>query len=390
MSASGQSLVIATAPFVREGSTTNRMMYDVLLALVPVVGAAMYFFGITTLLVILASSAGACVAEFALSRGKGRTSKLPGAIGLITIVVLAVLLGLVKVVGAPRLGAAALLVIVVGSIGVCLTGLAVDRREKRTSTLMDGSALLTGVLLALTLPPAIPLWMAYLGGAISIGLGKAIFGGLGRNMFNPALVGRAFLQAAFPIALTTWTAPSGGFFSIPASTFTFPMMKSADVVSTASPLGLAKFEGQFTDTVNLWWGNCAGSLGETSAVVLLVAAAFLLFRRTFDWRLLVSTVLGVAIFGGVMHLASPDNYPGPLFMVFAGGALFAAVFMVTDPVTSPLTKKGSWIFGLGVGFLMVLIRLFGGLPEAAMYAVLLMNAAVPHIDRYTQPRRFGG
>lgn len=390
MSASGQSLVIATAPFVREGTTTNRMMYEVIFALLPVVGVAMYFFGITTLLVILASSAGACVAEFALSRGKNRSSKLPAIIALVTGVVLAVLLALIPLVGAPRLGFPALVVLIVGSIGVCLAGLVVDRREKQDNTLLDGSAVLTGVLLALTLPPAIPLWMAYLGGVVSIGLGKAIFGGLGRNLFNPALVGRAFLQAAFPIALTTWTAPSGGFFSIQASTFAFPMLQAADVVSTASPLGLAKFEGEITDTVNLWWGNCAGSLGETSAVVLLIAAAFLLFRRTFDWRLFVSTVLGVAVFGGVMHLASPDNYPGPLFMVFAGGALFAAVFMVTDPVTSPLTKKGSWIFGLGVGFLMVLIRLFGGLPEAAMYAVLLMNAAVPHIDRYTQPRRFGG
>ena len=332
MTKPAQPLVIATAPFVREGSTTNRIMGEVLLALLPVMAAALYFFGISALLVVLSACAGACLVEWMTN------------------------------VGGWRLG-----------------------------TLKDGSALLTGVLLAFTLPPAIPLWMAFLGGAVSIGLGKAIWGGLGRNMFNPALVGRAFLQASFPIATTTWTAPGGGFFEIPASTFAPPFFKSAtDVVSSATPLGLAKFQGEVTSAVEVFWGNTGGSLGETSAAVLVLAAAYLILKKTFDWRLCVSTVASVGVFAGIMWLVNSEAYPPPGFMVLSGGLLFGAVFMVTDPVTSPLSKKGAWIFGIGVGFLVVLIRLFGGLPEAVMYAILLMNAATPHIDRYTQSRQFGG
>ena len=333
-----EPLVIATAPFVREGATTNRIMGEVLLALVPVMAASLYFFGITALLVVLSSCAGACCVEWMTNGGKG------------------------------------------------------------LGTLKDGSALLTGALLAFTLPPAIPLWMAFLGGAVAIGLGKAIWGGLGRNLFNPALVGRAFLQASFPTALTTWTPPGGGFLDVPASTFAPPFFKSAvDVVSQATPLGTAKFKGddgiwtgEVTSAIDAFFGNTGGSLGETSAAILLLAAVYLFWKRTFDWRLCVSTIIGCGFFAGVMWLINADLYPPPTFMVLSGGLLFGSVFMVTDPVTTPLSKRGAWIFGMGVGFLVVLIRLFGGLPEAVMYSILLMNAATPHIDRYTQSRQFGG
>ncbi|MBZ0273646.1 RnfABCDGE type electron transport complex subunit D [bacterium] len=326
-------LVISTAPFDRQGGTTNRMMAEVLIALAPVALAAIWFFGVVAILVPLAAAAGACLVEW----------------------------------------------------------LAGDR--KGLGSLRDGSALLTGLLLAYTLPPGVALWIAFLGGAVAIGLGKLIWGGLGQNIFNPALVGRAFLQAAFPTVMTTWTAPGQDFFHISGQTFAAPLMHgSVDGVTAATALGRLKFQHDPTalDLSPLFWGNTGGSLGETSAFLLIAAALFLIARRTFDWRLFVSTLAGAAAVSGALFLANTDKYPNPLFMLFAGGLMFGAVFMVTDPVTSPITPKGAWIFGAGVGLLVVIIRLFGGLPESVMYSILLMNALTPHINRKTQPRRFGG
>lgn len=325
-------LDLATAPHVTSGLSTRRLMGEVLLATVPVIVAAAWAFGAAALLVVAASALGATATERLLSRS------------------------------GSRLG-----------------------------SLADGSALLTGVLLALTLPPSIPLWMAFLGGAIAIGLGKAIWGGLGGNLFNPALVGRAFLQAAFPTVLTTWYPHGGGFFDFPASTFAPPLLRSsADVVTTATPLALAKFDAQVTGSGALLLGDRAGSLGETCGLLLIVLCLILAWRRVFDWRLPLATFLAVIAASGALHLAQPDVHPVPTFMLLAGGLLFGAVFMVTDPVTTPITPRGAWIFGLGVGLLVVLIRRFGGLAEGVMYAILLMNAVTPLINRATQPRVFGG
>ena len=324
-------LDIASAPYMHRGLSTRRLMYEVLGSLGVVVASAVYFFGLSALLLILASTLGAVGAEWLL------------------------------------------------------------RRRGSANTLGDGSALLTGVLLALTLPPALPLWMAVLGGAVGVALGKTIWGGLGQNLFNPALVGRAFLQAAFPVPLTTWVAPGQGFFNLSASSLAFPGAHvPVDVTTMATPLGLAKFEGTFTALRPLLLGNTAGSLGETAGWILIVCGLYLGLRQVFDWRLVVSTLVTVIVASGVMHWVNPERNPGPLFMIFSGGLLFAVVFMVTDPVTSPITVKGAWIFGGGVGILVVLIRLYGGLPEGVMYAILLMNSATPLINRFTQPRRFGG
>jgi electron transport complex protein RnfD len=333
MSTGTPDLVLSTAPFDRTAVTTPRVMLEVLAAALLVLLAACWNFGIGALLVVGAAVAGAVGTEWLFTRSQA------------------------------------------------------------VSTLGDYSAALTGVLLGLTLPPAIPLWMAFLGGVAGVGLGKLIFGGLGQNLFNPALVGRAFLQAAFPTAITTWSAPveSGGFLSLPRSLLAAPMMGAeVDAVSAATPLGLAKFENQLTDLGSLFLGNTAGSLGETSAALLLVCGVWLGVRRMFDWRLPVSTLLSVAIFAGGLHWIDPQSYSPPGFMLLSGGLLFGAVFMVTDPVTTPTTPRGAWIFGAGVGLLVVLIRTFGGLPEGVMYAILLMNAATPHIARHTQPRPFGG
>lgn len=326
-------LVITTAPFQEPPVTTPRVMAEVLLALVPVALAACWYFGVGVFLTIGAAVLGAVGTEWLFTRGSGRAA------------------------------------------------------------IKDGSAVLTGVLLAFTVPPGMPLWMVFLGGVVAIGLGKLIWGGLGQNLFNPALVGRAFLQAAFPTAITTFSAPVGpgqSLWSVPGSLFAAPLMRpDVDVVSSATPLGLAKFDGQVTEALPLLVGNTGGSVGETCAALLIVCGLWLAFRRVFDWRLLVSSVVGVALVSWIVHSIRPAACPGPLFMVLSGGFLFGAVFMVTDPVTTPTTTRGAWIFGLGVGFLVVLIRGFGGLAEGMMYAILLMNAMTPLINSATQPRVFG-
>jgi electron transport complex protein RnfD len=231
--------------------------------------------------------------------------------------------------------------------------------------------------------------MAFLGGFAGIGLGKVVWGGLGNNLFNPALVGRAFLQAAFPTVITTWSPPTG-IGSIHASNFAVPFFQAPpDAVTTATPLNFMKFAHEFAPTMDLFRGNVAGSLGETSAGVILLVGIVLALRRTFDWRIPVSILVTVAVFSGIMHIVDAARYPSALFMLFSGGLMFGTVFMATDPVTSPIAPRATWLFGMGIGVLVVLIRLWGGLPEAVMYAILIMNAVSPLLERSSQPRAFG-
>lgn len=282
-------------------------------------------------------------------------------------------------------GAGALLV-----IGASILGAVVTERALGGATLPDGSAVLTGLLLGLTLPAGFPLWMAFVGGFAAIGFGKAIFGGLGQNVFNPALLGRAFLQASFPVAITTWPVVGEAAPAIRGDLFAIPFMspRVPDVVTEATPLGAMKFEGVTTDVLPLLTGSTGGSLGETSAVLLLLGGAYLAAKRYLDWRIPVAIFATVGLLSWGLH-ALDGSYPGPGFMLFSGGLVLGAVYMATDPVTSPVTARGAWIFGAGIGLLVVLIRIWGGLPEGVMYAILLMNALVPFIGRATRPRIFG-
>ncbi len=257
--------------------------------------------------------------------------------------------------------------------------------------MLDGSGVITGVLLGLTLPVGLPLWMAFLGGTFAIGFGKLIFGGLGQNVFNPALLGRAFLQAAFPVWMTTWPAvgDAGPWFRFQATNFALPLMNPAvDAVTGATPLGLMKFEGTTTAATDLAFGTVSGSVGETSAIVILVCGGYLALRNYLNWRIPVGVFATVAVLSGLLHLLNAE-YPGPLFMLFSGGLMIGAVYMATDMVTSPVSNLGAWVFAAGIGLLTVIIRIWGGLPEGVMYAILLMNALVPFINRATQPRVFG-
>ena len=321
-------LVIAASPHVRGTVTTPVIMWNVVGSLVPLVAAATYFFGPSAFLVISAAVAGAVLTEHLLGKG---------------------------------------------------------------TTISDGSAAITGLLLGLTLPAGMPMWMAFIGGAIGIGFGKLLFGGLGYNIFNPALFGRAFLQAAFPVAITTWPAVGGAvkWWSLRGDNFALPFMSAhADAITAATPLGLMKFEAKGTALVNLFLGNTGGSLGETSALLILLCGGYLAWRGFLNWRTPVSILATVAVFAGILHVVNA-RYPSPVFMLCSGGLMLGAVFMATDMVTSPVTNGGKWVFGAGIGVLVVLIRVWGGLPEGVMYAILLMNAVVPFINKATQPRVFG-
>ena len=241
---------------------------------------------------------------------------------------------------------------------------------------LDGSALVTGMLLALTLPPNSPFWMVMVGSFIAIAFGKQVFGGVGFNIFNPALIGRAFLLAAWPGKATAWTAPIS--WATWAQSFSLnPGSWIVDGVTTATPLALLKLQNETTPLADLFFGTISGSLGETSALAILIGGAYLLYKGTVTWHIPFSYI-------GTAFLLSFLLGQDPLFHVFAGGLLFGAFFMATDVVTSPITKLGRIIFGAGAGVLTIVIRVFGGFPEGVCYSILLMNGVTPLIDRYTR------
>ncbi|MFN0054788.1 MAG: RnfABCDGE type electron transport complex subunit D [Planctomycetales bacterium] len=248
------------------------------------------------------------------------------------------------------------------------------RMRGRPSTLSDGSVTVTALIFALSLPPLLSWYATAIGMITAVALGKMAFGGLGFNVFNPAMVGRAFLMLSFPIEMTSWADP----LTVHATT-------------QATPLAAAKFSGQMTDVAALFFGNVSGSLGETSALAMLVGGLWILWRRAADWRLTFGMIVGVAAMGLLQSLtADPSRSLGVLRHLCAGSVLFAAFFIVTDPVTSPLTRSGRWMFGLLVGVLTMTIRWFGGYPEGVMFSVLLANAVVPLIDRATPTTPVGG
>ncbi len=321
MSKVEKTLILQSSPHLRDRESVPRIMYTVVLALVPPIAASLYFFRLRAAVLLFS-----CV--------------------LASLTTEALFLWL---------------------------------RKKPFFFILDGSAIITGLLLAMTLPPSIPLDIAVLGAFVAISLGKQVFGGLGYNIFNPALVGRAFLQSAFPVAMTTW---------IP------PVTLKVDTATFATPLGNLKFQhalslGTLTPLKELFWGNIGGCLGETSAFAILLGASYLIYRRTIDWRIPLGIITSLFIFTGALWIASPFKFAPPLFHLFAGGLLIGAFFMATDMVTSPLHKTGIWIYSVGIGLIISLIRLFGGFPEGVMYSILFMNAFVPLLNRFTRPRILG-
>lgn len=247
---------------------------------------------------------------------------------------------------------------------------------KTKVSISDGSAALTGLLLAMNLPSNLPWWMVIIGSMAAIGLGKMCYGGLGNNLFNPALVGRVFLLISFPAAMTVWPVPEP---------FNMAYM---DAQTAATPLSMMKSDQMLPPILSTIIGNEGGSMGEVSAIALLLGGVFLLCKKVITWHIPVSILATVALFTGIMHLVDPMAYENPLWHLCSGGLLLGAIFMATDYVTSPMTTRGQLLYGVGIGLITVVIRLWGSYPEGVSFAILLMNAATPLIDKYILPKRF--
>ncbi|MEJ2197135.1 MAG: RnfABCDGE type electron transport complex subunit D [Desulfuromonadales bacterium] len=321
-----QQLYLSSSPHVHSGETTPSVMRAVLYSLVPACGVAVYFFGIPALSVLL-----------------------------------------------------------IATLGCLATEVVCQRLMRQPVTIADGSAAITGVLLALNLPPTSPWWLTLLGAVIAIAIGKQVYGGLGSNPFNPALVARVVLLISFPVQMTTWSAPA-------------PLGSGLDLVTTATPLGEWKNAVMLTGAMpaemqgsmaGYFLGNMPGCIGEVSALALLLGAGYLFYRRILTWHIPATYIGTVVLLSGAFWLINPAKYPNPVFHLVTGGLVLGAFYMATDMVTTPVSIRGMLIFGVGCGVLTVLIRLFGGYPEGVSFAILLMNAATPLIDRYTKPRTFG-
>jgi len=267
--------------------------------------------------------------------------------------------------------------------------------RKQPNSLSDFSAVVTGIILALSLPPALPFWAAVIGSCFAVAIGKMVFGGLGANIFNPAMVGRAFLTASFGMLMTTWTVPATVDVTMPKIS---PENK-VDARTQATPLAWSKMalkdkngaklynEQQFRATFT---GAVGGCLGETSVIALLIGALYLFIRRTITFHIPLAVILSAFVFAAIAYLINSNAYVQPIFHLTSGGMLLGAFFIATDPVTAPLTRRGMWLFGIGVGTITMLIRIVGEYPEGMMFSVLLMNGMTPLIDRLCRRIPAGG
>ena len=322
------NFTISPSPHVHGGDSIEKNMYGVLIALVPTVNFSIVFFGLGAILVTLTSVAACLVFEYVIQK----------------------------------------------------------YLMKQRPTIWDGSAIITGVLLAFNLPSSLPLWIVVIGALVAIGIGKMSFGGLGNNIFNPALVGRVFLLISFPVQMTTWPVPNG-FATADAVTGATPLALVKEAVKNGQAVGDTLSSVGIT-TGNLILGNIGGSLGEVAAIGLLLGFAYMLIRKIISWHIPVAIFATVIVFSGILNLADPAQFAGPVFHLFTGGLMLGAIFMATDYVTSPMTHKGMLIYGVGIGLLTVIIRVFGAYPEGMSFAILIMNGFTPLINRYCKPRRF--
>jgi len=323
-------LTISGSPHVHGGQSVKKIMYGVVLAMLPIFLSSVYFFGLDALRVVLISVAACIFVEWLIDR---------------------------YLLSVP-------------------------------STVGDGSAIVTGMLLAFNVPSNLPWWIIVIGAIVSIGIGKMAFGGLGKNPFNPALVGRVFLLVSFPVQMTSWPKPS-----VLSTALT-------DVITGPTPLGVVK-EGlkngekmqdvmsQVPSFMEQLMGDMGGSLGEVSAIAILIGGAYMLIRKIITWEIPVSFIGAVLVMATVLWLVDPNAFVNPLFHLVTGGLMLGAVFMATDMVTSPMSRWGMIIFGVGCGLLTVIIRNWGAYPEGVSFAILLMNAVVPLINRGLKPRLFG-
>jgi len=250
----------------------------------------------------------------------------------------------------------------------------------------DGSALVTGILLAFNVPSNLPWWIIVIGSLASIGIAKMSFGGLGNNIFNPALVGRVFMLISFPVQMTSWPVNSqSGIDGVTAAT---PLSIIKEGISNGTPI--SEISQHLPNAAQLFFGEVGGSLGEISAFLLLIGGIYMLFKKVITWQIPVSIIGTVFIFAGIFWVINPEVYINPVYHILTGGLMLGAIFMATDMVSSPMTPKGQIIYGVGIGIITILIRLFGAYPEGVSFAILIMNAVTPLINTYVKPKRFGG
>ncbi len=317
-----QPIIISASPHVHSSKTSKKVMYDVVIALIPAFLVSLYVFGFSALLLTAVAVISCLLFEYLIQK----------------------------------------------------------YLLKSEVTIGDGSALITGILLAFNLPSGLPIWMIVVGSLVAIGVAKMSFGGLGFNIFNPALVGRVFLLISFPVQMTSWPLPDG--------------------ITGATTLGIIKEGLMFGDTMtnisaqipsnmDLFIGITGGSIGEMSALALLLGGIYLLVRKVISWHIPVTVLVTMAVMTGIFWVINPEGYASPLIHILSGGAILGAFFMATDMVTSPMTRKGMIIFAIGIAVITVVIRLFGAYPEGVSFAILIMNAFVPLINTYFKPRRFG-
>ena len=323
-------LIVSLSPHAHGTDTVERNMYGVIVALVPALLVSFYFFGLGSV-VVLATSVAACVLlEWAINKFMLKN---------------------------PR------------------------------NTVLDGSAILTGLLLGFNLPSNLPVWIIIIGAIFAIGFAKMPFGGLGNNLFNPALVGRAALLVAFPAQMTTWPKVGQLTSYLDAETGATPLA----IMKQAIKDGDASVLDQLPDSLSLFLGNHpdgAGAMGEICALALLLGLAFMLWKKIITWHIPVSIIGTVFVFAGLLHLANPV-YADPFSVILSGGLMLGAIFMATDYVTSPMTPRGQLIYGVAIGLLTVIIRNWGAYPEGMSFAILIMNAFTPLINNYVKPKRFG-
>lgn len=258
---------------------------------------------------------------------------------------------------------------------------------KQNPTITDGSAVITGMLLAFNVPSSLPLWQMVIGALVAIGIAKMSYGGLGKNPFNPALVGRVFLLISFPVDMTSWPLPKAIWTMVDA--VTGPTSLGVLKEGVAKGDTVSQLASQLPSLQDLFIGGVGGSLGEVSAAALILGGLYMIFRKIITWHIPVSFIATVAIFTGIMWQVNPEQYINPMFHLLAGGLMLGAIFMATDMVTSPMTYKGMIVYGIGCGVLTVLIRLWGSYPEGVSFAILIMNAVTPLINKGFKPKRFG-
>lgn len=313
-------LIISPAPHIHGGDTISKNMIGVIIALVPALLVGFYYFGLGAIIVTLTAVIASVAFEYLIQRFIFKTET---------------------------------------SIG-------------------DGSAALTGLLLAMNLPSNLPIWIIIIGALVAIGIGKMTFGGLGNNPFNPALVGRVFLLISFPVQMTSWPIPT-------------PMAGTyLDAETGATALALMKSHaGEVPSMIDMLIGRMGGSLGEVSALALLAGLVYLLATKIISWHIPVSILATVLVFTGILHWSNPEVYATPSMHLLSGGLLLGAIFMATDYVTSPMNSRGMLVYGVGIGIITVVIRVFGAYPEGVSFAILIMNAFTPLINTYIKPKRFG-